>query len=222
MLEHFLTLSDFYQRGCDFLLDFLFPKAEAVREIETADPEAFATKHAYRGVVPQAHALLTYRNRPVRLAIWELKYRKNGKIARLFADILEHGLENTPEHELTGQPANKKIPTITCIPLSEKRLRERGYNQIEQVLRLLDKSRFDIRPELLKRNRHTVPQATLSRAKRLRNLTGCFEAVSPAEIRGKQIILIDDVLTTGSTLTEARKTLLEAGASEVVCIALAH
>ena len=56
MLEHLLTLSDFFQRGWDFLLDFLFPKGEAVREIETAEPEAFATKHVYRGgVVTHGH-----------------------------------------------------------------------------------------------------------------------------------------------------------------------
>ena len=76
----------------------------------------------------------------------------------------------------------------------------------------------------LLRPRHTPPQRTLPRKKRLKNLRGAL-AVNPrhaAEVQGKRLVLLDDVMTTGASLHEAARTLLAAGASEVSAIVLAR
>ena len=75
----------------------------------------------------------------------------------------------------------------------------------------------------LEKIRHTAPQSSIkNRALRLQNLSGCFSIPHPEKVRGKNIILIDDVTTTGSTLAEARSVLLSAGARSVHAIAIAH
>ena len=61
-----------------------------------------------------------------------------------------------------------------------------------------------------------------NRAERLENLKGCFKAVNLDNVRGANIILIDDVITTGATMSEAKKALENAGARQVLCFAMAH
>ncbi len=215
----------------DTFLDLLFPKAELVREIEAMSTEAFAdgvapdySSRRFRGHYPPecadwCRAILAYRNRHVRAAIWELKYRKNARVARLFSELLGVELNRVSEqNRQNGSPI-----TIVPIPLSEKRRRERGYNQIELILEQLHiDSRWKIDFDLLRRNRHTIPQTTLTREERLKNLEDCFEIASQQKIAGARYIIIDDVMTTGSTLRQARATLLQTGASEVIAITLAH
>ena len=157
-------------------------------------------------------AILTYRDRYVRTAVWELKYRKSAKIASIFGELLVQELAKYAGDSLV-------IP----IPLSEKRRRERGYNQIELILEQLPAgNRWNIELDLLHRKHHTVPQTKLSRAERLKNLDDCFEVTDPQRVVGKNVVIVDDVMTTGSTLRRAREVLLKAGAKEVLGLALAH
>ncbi len=223
-------LSRFHTFLCTSLntiLDLLFPKSALVREIEQMSAAEFASRRRFNGHCPPEYAdwsrtILAYRDRHVRAAVWELKYRKNVAVAKLFAEILADELGKLPGDII-----------IVPIPLSEKRRHERGYNQIELILEQLPKdARWTIAPELLRRKHHTIPQATLSRAERLKNLEGCFEVPSGSGRPGaaenvldktdKKVILVDDVMTTGSTLRQAREALLRAGAREVIAIALAH
>jgi competence protein ComFC len=118
-------------------------------------------------------------------------------------------------------------PIFIPIPLSPKRRRERGFNQAELIARnlfLLGKDDdFEIKDNILVKPKDTAHQAQLeNRTKRLRNLSGTFQVRNPELILGKNIILIDDVTTTGATLTEARKILLEAGARKVIAFTFAH
>lgn len=205
----------------DTILDLLFPKGALIREIEQMSAASFASERIFRGHYPPecvgwARAILSYRDRRVRAAVWELKYRKNEKVAKIFAELLAGEL--------------KKISgwlIVAPIPLSEKRRRERGYNQIEMILDQLPKNdRWIIAPNLLRRKHHTVPQTKLSREERLKNLEGCFEVSdthqSAQMLRSKCFVIIDDVMTTGSTLQQTRETILRAGAGEVIAITLAH
>jgi predicted amidophosphoribosyltransferase len=75
---------------------------------------------------------------------------------------------------------------------------------------------------LLEKIRHTSPQAELSRAERLDNLTGAYRVSDPESIRGKNIIVIDDVATTGSILREATRILKISGAREIIAFTIAH
>ncbi len=118
------------------------------------------------------------------------------------------------------------------IPLSAQRLRERGFNQSAQlaqhlVRQLARSSHAQPVPRCccnaLVRPQHTPSQRGLGRAQRLRNLRHAFAVAAPAQaqVQGQRVLLLDDVFTTGATLTAASHTLLAAGAAqvEVLCIA---
>ena len=118
--------------------------------------------------------------------------------------VLERG-ENLPD-------------LLLPVPLSPQRLRERGYNQAwELTQRVAASLRCRCDARLLLRIRHDPHQLALSPEQREANVHGTFavEPLRSAELRGRRIALIDDVMTTGATLAEASRVLLQAGASEV-------
>ena len=82
---------------------------------------------------------------------------------------------------------------------------------------------FDIDAQVLKKIRETVPQTSLQKKKdRLKNPAGSLEVARPEKVAGKTVFVIDDVTTTGATLLEAKRALLQTGAKKVICFALAH
>jgi ComF family protein len=113
---------------------------------------------------------------------------------------------------------------IVPVPLHRWRLWRRRYNQAALLaLRLRRLARKPVAPDLLQRRRATPSQGRLSRAERLRNVTGAF-AVPPrrrAAVAGKRILLVDDVMTTGATVEACARALRKAGAShvDVACLA---
>lgn len=114
------------------------------------------------------------------------------------------------------------IDLIVPIPLTKKKLNERGYNQTELMAKEL-RFMLDVPYEnVLIKKRDTGEQKSLHASERRENLKGVF-AVSPkaSNIAGKRILLIDDVCTTGSTLSEASKVLREAGAKTIIAAAFA-
>ncbi len=111
---------------------------------------------------------------------------------------------------------------ILAIPLSRPRLRERGYNPAAQLAQKLQPSKY--LPQALQRVRHTPPQSDLTRTQRMRNLRQAFD-VPPSQraaIADRRLLLIDDVMTTGATLSVATHCLLQAGASEVSVLCMAR
>ena len=111
---------------------------------------------------------------------------------------------------------------VLPIPLSRERLAERGYNQSWLLARRLAPDKAD--PALLLRIRHTPAQRSLPRAGRMANLQGAF-AVDPlrvGEVRGRHLLLVDDVMTSGASLHTAARVLLQAGAAQVSAIVLAR
>lgn len=114
---------------------------------------------------------------------------------------------------------------ILPVPLSDDRLRERGYNQAwELARRMARRWRLPARPDRLLRVRETAHQAGLPRAERLHNLAAAF-TVSPdgrAELAGRRVALVDDVMTTSATLSEAAATLRRAGVVEIQAWVLAR
>ncbi|PUE09222.1 phosphoribosyltransferase [Limnohabitans sp. T6-5] len=111
---------------------------------------------------------------------------------------------------------------VLPIPLSPQRLAERGYNQALLLADKLSPPKTDAR--LLLRTRHTPAQRTLPRAERLSNLQGAFavEPLRAQEIRGKRVVLVDDVMTSGASLHTAAQVLRQAGASHISAIVLAR
>lgn len=106
------------------------------------------------------------------------------------------------------------------VPLHPRRLKARGFNQP-----LLLAQAFPDRPlglEVLKRLRHTMPQVGLNPKERRNNVKGAFGVATPSEVKGKKILLIDDLYTTGSTVRECARVLRRAGASRVEVLTVAR
>ena len=131
-----------------------------------------------------------------------------------------------PIGELIAQCAAEhfsgEFDTVTWVPVSAKRLRQRGYDQA----RLLAESAcrlWDARPlPLLRKTVHNPAQSGLQEsAQRRANVLGVYEPADPERISGRRILLVDDICTTGATLGECVRVLREAGAADVVCAAAA-
>jgi competence protein ComFC len=216
----------------DILITLLFPAEPETNFLESLTPETFSIK-AKKCVDDSVTSIFSYRDKLVRKAIWELKYRGNRKIARLFAIILyDFILETLSEDALFN---NFNSPLLIPIPLSKERLKERGWNQTEMLARELEKldrnNFFRLGTDVLIKKNHTVSQTSLSKSERLKNLKNCFEIAGKSEeeiqnnrkkIKNRNIILIDDVTTTGATLSEASKALKQAGAREIRTFTIAH
>lgn len=110
---------------------------------------------------------------------------------------------------------------IAWVPISARRMRKRGYCQAKLLAREAAKMLDIPCARLLRKRRHTPPQSTLSGlAARKANVSGAFRAVGKSGIAGRSVLLIDDVITTGATLSECTRILLMAGARNVSCATL--
>jgi competence protein ComFC len=142
---------------------------------------------------------------PLQKAVHHLKYKRDiilaDTLAQMFYQVWQTGIV----------PGDLVIP----IPLSAKRLRERGYNQAGLLARgFAELARLPYAPAGAARMRHTASQVGLSAAKRRENVAGAFKA-DPRRVRGRSIILVDDVCTTGATLEACAEALRAAGAAQV-------
>ena len=208
----------------DITLDFLFPKPSELARLERMGSEEFLAQ------VPKSdlrsgnlHTVFAYRHPLVRTAIWELKYWHNENIAQMLALQLHEYLIDTLAEEALFK--NFVSPCIVPIPSSKSRLRERGYNQCEflaDMLKQIDNGKnFEV-ALALKKIKETKPQTEIrQKEKRRQNVRGCFVA-DPAVVSGRNIIVLDDVITTGSTVREACRAFREAGAEKIIGVALAH
>ena len=119
------------------------------------------------------------------------------------------------------QPELKNVDMILPVPLHISRYRERGYNQ--SALLALSVSKITGVPvynKVLKRIKYTPPQASLNREERVKNLLGAFTVNKSISIRGKFVAIVDDVVTTGSTVNECARVLRAAGAGKVIVISV--
>ena len=123
-------------------------------------------------------------------------------------------------------PADCGIATydfILPIPIHKKRLRERGFNQATLLADGIAKAgRVRVLTNTLVRKRHTVAQSSLDREARQQNIVGAFEVLEPSMIRGKRLLVIDDVFTTGATIREAVSELWTADPTEIDVLTLAR
>jgi ComF family protein len=108
------------------------------------------------------------------------------------------------------------ITTAVSVPLSRKSLSERGFNQAEFLARRVAKAfQLPLRSSNLVKVKETAPQAQLTPTERRSNVKGAFTVKRPREFSDKTVLLIDDVMTTGATLSECAHALKKAGAREV-------
>jgi ComF family protein len=140
---------------------------------------------------------------PVDALISALKYDARLEIAPFLAGSLISRLEDTPG-----------IDVLLPLPLHASRLRERGFNQALEIARPLARAfKLPVAPRLCRRTRATPPQVGLTRAQRRKNLRGAFTV--DTNVQGLRIAIVDDVMTSGSSLDELAATLKQAGAAAV-------
>src|SRR5215472_127635 len=154
-------------------------------------------------------AVSAYRGRGiVREIIHEFKYGRRIHLRHLVARWLQAALDDDRIH-------GSQFDIIVPVPLHPTRLRERGFNQASLLAALLSAQTSIASKPLLERIRYTTTQTTLDRSERMENLHNAFRLRKNADVRGLRMLLIDDVLTTGSTLSECARVLKRAGALSV-------
>ena len=115
-----------------------------------------------------------------------------------------------------------KIELIAAVPMTNRGRKERGYNQsAELAKRVARQLGVKYGKDTLVKIKETATQHSLSEKQRKKNVKGAFCVGSDVDLRGKTVLLCDDVKTTGATLNECRDTLLKGGANEVYCVTVA-
>jgi ComF family protein len=151
----------------------------------------------------------------VRDLIHRFKYGGEVWVGALLADFLTQGLRDP---RLKGRSFDAVVP----VPLHPLRRREREFNQAEVLCRELARKNNLAFCEALERLRYTVTQTHFDRRRRMQNLRDAFGLRRNAPVQGKELLLVDDVLTTGSTLDECARVLLAAGARSVRALTVAR
>ncbi len=199
------------------LLSLLFPPSP---EEEFLSTRTYLKPLPHTLTSPKGVRVLTlsrYDEPDAHAAIILLKKFGNPHAAKLLAQLLYDSLL---EELSDAHIWNSSDSSIVLIPSTTKRNRERGFNPCSLVCKLLPKElRIRIADGVLQQVKSIPMQKTLTRAERFKNVIGVFEVTDPNIVRGKHIILLDDVYTTGATLDEAAATLTQAGA-HVTAVAL--
>ena len=113
------------------------------------------------------------------------------------------------------------VDAVVPVPLSKERQRERGFNQTELIFRRWAEGKNLVWQDCLFRIKETQPQYGFARQERWDNMQGAFALAQGVSMRGKTILLVDDIFTTGATLESCAKTLKKAGARKIIGLVLA-
>lgn len=159
-------------------------------------------------------SLLPFSETLVRATIHEAKFHANPKAWKLLGEVLSRYLKHCPEDTL-----------ILPIPLSKRRRKERGYNQVTEIIKMALKvvNKIELREDILIRLRETPPQTSLKKVERVKNMEGAFDTLHTNSLTNKNIIIVDDVTTTGATLSAAEASLLpHLQHSQITLLSLTH
>lgn len=140
-----------------------------------------------------------------RTAVHTLKFRSGRYVAPVLGRLLRENLARQP----------LRADLVVPVPMPSRRLRERGYNQARLLAeQVVEQVGGTLAPGLLEKD-DRPPQRTLAAAERLANLRGAIRCTDPARVAGRRVLLTDDVMTTGATLSMCAEALADAGAERV-------
>ena len=204
------------------LVDFLFPRkplditaenlCQSAKRVENWDEKDTVVLFDYHDTLPKK-------------LIWELKYKNNDQAAKILAEAMYAEMLLQLGDWLAFE--NFEKPILIPTPISKEKLQSRGYNQIEmlisEILKLDTEGNLTSEFEVVKKKKDTLDQSSLkTKSDRMKNLKDAFRVSTPSKIKGRNIILIDDVVTTGSTIKEIKKVLKKSGAKKVKAFVVAH
>lgn len=204
--EHCNRLIPFCERDCIYCSSkqYLIPEEFCIhcnKRICTCD----GSSHRLNLSVPYIYS------GSIRHYIHRYKFKKEKPFADFFAESIYKALIN--------DFGTLDFDYITFIPSAEGK--HRKFNHSELISKSLTARLFGKCVPLLKRNRPTLRQHHLSHADRITNMNNAFSVIDGTDLKGKTVLICDDIKTTGSTLRAAEKALLEAGAEKVYCCAVA-
>jgi len=154
------------------------------------------------------------KDKTLQQVIHSLKYNKKFLVGILLGEKLAEGI--------TDKVKSWDIDLIIPVPLHHLKKAERGYNQSEFIVKGLSKElKISFTTKAIKRVRYTESQTTFNMEEREANISNAFTLRSKKKITGKNILLVDDVITTGSTIKECGKALREGGANSVYACSVA-
>ncbi|TYB30690.1 MAG: ComF family protein [Candidatus Mcinerneyibacterium aminivorans] len=152
-------------------------------------------------------SLYNYNDAMARL-VHEFKYNKNMDLLKYFSIKICEGYNKYFEEN--------KIDEVIPVPISKQRKKERGYNQSVKLLKKIERK---IKSNILIRTRDTKPQSSFKNdKKRVKNIKNAFKVIK--DISGKNLLIVDDILTTGATLNEISRTLYKANANKIFHLTL--
>jgi ComF family protein len=150
----------------------------------------------------------------LRELIHRFKYSGQYHLRTLLAELLMEGFAD--------ERLRNPIDLIVPVPLHPTRQRERGYNQSEALSQIVSKKRGIPMSNALKRQIPTETQTQFDRKRRMQNLRNAFILRENSDVHGKSLLLLDDILTTGSTLAECAQVLRNAGAGSIRAVTVAR
>ena len=207
-----------------FLMDMLFPpKCVLCRNLLSKEETDLcgicreeAPAYPLRKRTPQfldSFAAVWYYEGSVRESLLRFKFRGARSYADAYGRLVAMKLLETAEGD---------FDLLTWIPVSCLRKLRRGYDQVELIAKAVGRELGMEPVPTLKKIRHNRPQSRIcDEAKRRANVLGAYRVTNPEALAGKRVLLLDDILTTGATMSEAARMLKTAGAKEVHCAAVA-
>ncbi|MCB9806130.1 ComF family protein [Candidatus Nomurabacteria bacterium] len=203
-----------------FLIDSLFPLDKFSTELTTLDLQhwlAEVTKHEqyFDNFI---YSFLDYRKEIVEKTIWQMKFNRNADALRLLGEFISQEILK----KIDRQPF-----LIIPVPVFKNKMKSKGFNHtellVQEILKYDHDKIFTYQKDLIKKVKKTKDQKeTKSKKERTENLKNAFQITNPKQIANKNVIIIDDVHTTGATLNEMRKILMKAEAKYVIAFVVAH
>ena len=150
---------------------------------------------------------------PIKTLIYQFKYGNRDYLTEVFSELIKKHLNRI-------RPNLSSYDYVIPVPLHKYKLKERGYNQAELLAKILaNYFQIPLRNDIIFQTKYIPSQTTLDKSKRLENKKGSF--IAKGSLENRRIILVDDVITTGSTINECTKALESIKAAEIIAITLA-
>lgn len=216
----FPKVSKIVKKVLSFLLDTIFPLDTFSKELKEMSLEIFLSKITLSQSLFDnfINSYLNYQEKITEQTLWQLKFNRNGDAARLLGELLYKNIfEKIKDQE----------HIIIPVPIYRRKEKSKGFNHtellVQEIVRHDKGGTLIYKKDLIVKIKKTKDQKeTKNRKERMENIKDAFMVTKPAEIENQNIILIDDIHTTGATLNEIKIILEKAKAKKVIAFVVAH